>query len=382
MTTPQELSLERAFGLARPNFILDPAADWECFARRDIKVGAIVEGLQIDLVTRLAPKRLLWGPYGGGKTHTLYRTLNELGHLTPIHPVRVECPDLSKRSQFNDLYRDGVMPVLGEETVVGLLEKAIEQVPVARREEYLRRLREFLGDEPLSKAVAQLMNPNFERLRLWAWLSGVPLNRSELADLGQTQDLASAEPARLAEMIILIGRVMKRVEGKTLVLCLDEMERMKAVGPDSIATFVTGFTRLMDPNQRDVAVLLGCSAALFDEMPDIFARHGPVVSRLGSQATIEVPHIPDPDVDGFIRQVIGFVRDPTADIDALVKSSKAQTQEQIDADFFPFTQEALQSIKSRLSRDMTPREITISMTQAGGRAHLVSRPCVTSDLIL
>jgi hypothetical protein len=374
-------SLERAFGLARPNFILDPASDWECFARKDINVGAIVEGLQIDLVTRLAPKRLLWGPYGGGKTHTLYRTLNELAKLTPIYPVRVECPDLAKRSVFNDLYRDGIMPVLGEETVIGLFERAIEKVPVARRDEYLRRLREFLGDEPLSKAVAQLMNPNFERLRLWAWLSGVGLSRGELNDLGQTQDLASAEPARLAEMVILIGRVMKRVDNKTIVLCLDEMERMRAVGPDAIATFVTGFTRLMDPNQRDVAVLLGCSAALFDEMPDIFARNGPVVSRLGSQATIEVPHIPDPDVDGFIRQVIGFVRDQGAPIKDLVTTAQPSTTEHLETDFFPFTTEALQAMKSRLSRDMTPREITISMTQAAGRTHLMSRPCITSDLI-
>lgn len=381
MTTPQELSLERAFGLARPNFILDPAQDWECFARRDINVGAIVEGLQIDLVTRLAPKRLLWGPYGGGKTHTLYRTLNELGKLTEIHAVRVECPDLSKRSVFNDLYRDGIMPVLGEDSVVGLFERAIEKVPVARRNEYLRRLREFLGDEPLSKAVAQLMNPNFERLRLWAWLSGVAMSRGELNDLGQTQDLATAEPARLSEMLILIGRVMKRIDGKTIVLCLDEMERMKAVGPDAIATFVTGFTRLMDPNQREVAVLLGCSAALFDEMPDIFARNGPVVSRLGAQATIEVPHIPDADVDAFIRQVIGFVRDPQVRISDLTAAARKTTKEHLDEAFFPFSNEALQAMKSRLSRDMTPREITISMTQAAGKAHLVSRLCVTSDLI-
>ncbi len=381
MTTPQELSLERAFGLARPNFILDPAQDWECFARKDINVGAIVEGLQIDLVTRLAPKRLLWGPYGGGKTHTLYRTLHELGKLTEIHAVRVECPDLSKRSVFNDLYRDGIMPVLGEDSVVGLFERAIEKVPVARRDEYLRRLREFLGDEPLSKAVAQLMNPNFERLRLWAWLSGVAMGRGELNDLGQTQDLATAEPARLSEMLILIGRVMKRIDGKTIVLCLDEMERMKAVGPDAIATFVTGFTRLMDPNQRDIAVLLGCSAALFDEMPDIFARNGPVVSRLGGQATIEVPHIPDPDVDSFISQVIGFVRDPQARVSDLTAAARKTTKEHLDEPFFPFSNEALQAMKSRLSRDMTPREITISMTQAAGKAHLVSRLCVTSDLI-
>jgi hypothetical protein len=381
MPKQDEVSLERLFGLARPNFILDPAVDWECFARRDINVGAIVEGLRIDLVTRLSPKRLLWGPYGGGKTHTLYRTLHELGKLTSIVPLRVECPDLSRRSVFNDLYRDGVMPVLGEETVVGLLERAIEHVPVARRDEYLRRLRDFLGDEPLSKAVAQLMNPNFERLRLWAWISGIPLSRAELNDLGQTQDLSSAEPARLAEMIVLIGRVMKKVDGKTLVLCLDEMERMKGVGPDSITTFVTGFTRLMDPNQRDVAVLLGCSAQLFDEMPDIFGRSGPVVSRLGSQATIEVPHIPDPDVDSFIKQVISFVRDKNADIKALAAQAGTLNGETLDLDFFPFTTEALQAMKSQLSRDMTPREITIAMTQAAGRAFLVGRGCITSDLV-
>jgi len=156
---------------------------------------------------------------------------------------------------------------------------------------------------------------------------------------------------------------------------------MKAVGPDSIATFVTGFTRLMDPNQRDVAVLLGCSAALFDEMPDIFARNGPVVSRLGSQATIEVPHIPDPDVDSFIRQVIAFVRDPQARIAELTAAAKEKTREHMDEAFFPFSTEALQALKSRLSRDMTPREITIAMTQAAGKAHLVSRLSVTSDLI-
>ena len=379
MTNTDHTSLERAFGLGRPNFILDPLRDSECFGRTDIPINEIVQGLQIDLVTKLAPKRLLWGPYGGGKTHTLYRTLRELGQLIAIHPVRVECPDLSKRSVFNDLYRDGIMPVFGEDTVVGLFERVTEAVPVARRDEYLRRLREYLGDEPLAKAVAQLMNPNFERLRFWAWLSGVSMSRGEIGELGQTNDLASAEPARLSELIVLIGRVMRRVDGTTLVLCLDEMERLTDVGLDSIATFVTGFTRLLDPNQRDVAVLLGSSASQFDEMPDLFARNGPVVSRLGAHATIEVPHIPDPDVDGFIRTVIDYVRSDDRTISTLADSARQTTTETIEDAYFPFTTQALQAIKSRLSRDMTPREITIVMTQAAGRAHLLGRPCVTSD---
>ena len=381
MNSLDHTSLERAFGLARPNFILDPLHDSQCFGRTDIPIGQIVQGLQIDLVTKVAPKRLLWGPYGGGKTHTLYRTLSELGQLMSIHPIRVECPDLSKRSVFNDLYRDGIMPVFGEDTVVGLFERVTEEVPVARRDEYLRRLRNYLGDEPMAKAVAQLMNPNFERLQFWAWLSGVSMSRGDVSELGQTHDLAAAEPARLSELLVLIGRVMKRVHGKTLVLCLDEMERLTDVGLDSIATFVTGFTRLMDPNQRDVAVLLGSSAGQFDEMPDLFARNGPVVSRLGAHAIIEVPHIPDPDVDGFIRTVIHYVRSDGADIPPLVTSARRVTDETIDDDYFPFTAESLQALKSRLSRDMTPREITIVMTQAAGRAHLLGRPCVTADLI-
>ena len=382
MTDGESTSLERAFGLARPNFILDPLQDSECFGRTDIPIGEIVQGLQIDLITKLAPKRLLWGPYGGGKTHTLFRTLQELGELTPISAVRVECPDLSKRSTFNDLYRDGIMPVFGEDTVVGLFERVTESVPVARREEYLRRLREYLGDEPMAKAVAQLMNPNFERLRFWAWFSGVSMSRGEIGELGQTHDLASAEPARLSELIVLIGRLMRRVEGKTLVLCLDEMERLRDVGLDGIATFVTGFTRLMDPNQRDVAILIGSSAEQFDEMPDLFARHGPVVSRVGTHAIIEVPHIPDPDVDGFIQAVIAYVRSEGADIARLCESARTTTAERIEPAFFPFTLEALQALKSRLSRDMTPREITIVMTQAAGRAHLVGRSCVTSELLV
>src|SRR5207247_3823201 len=107
----------------------------------------------------------------------------------------------------------------------------------------------------------------------------------------------------------------------------------------------------------------------------------PVVSMLGSQATIEVPHIPDPDVDGFIRQVIAYVRKKDVDINESLNKAKGTVREKLTADFFPFTTEALQSLKSRLSRDMTTREITIALTQAAGKAHLVGRKCVTSDLI-
>src|SRR5438094_10152348 len=110
-------TIGEAYGLRRENFILDPVADTDCFARTDIKTQLLAENLDIDLVTALAPKRLFWGPYGGGKTHTLMRTMRELQQLTPVHPVRIECPDLSRRSRFHDLYRDGIMRGLGQDFV-------------------------------------------------------------------------------------------------------------------------------------------------------------------------------------------------------------------------------------------------------------------------
>src|SRR3990172_1115804 len=118
----EAVSIASKYGLSRENFILDPLKDTKCFARVDIDTRAIAESLDTDLVTGLAPKRLVWGPYGGGKTHTLMRTMGELKQLTHIYPVRVECPDLTKKSRFHDLYREGIMRELGQDFVIGLIE--------------------------------------------------------------------------------------------------------------------------------------------------------------------------------------------------------------------------------------------------------------------
>src|SRR5260370_638029 len=190
-------SSAKRYGLSRENLILDPIKDTDCFARRDVDTRAIAESLDTDLVTGLAPKRLVWGPYGGGKTHTLMRTMQELKQLTEIHAVRVECPDLTKKSRFHDLYREGIMRELGQDFVLGLIEDVIKEVGFARRDELLARLNDKFHDEEFAKAAVRMMDPNFDQLRLWRWISGVSLARADLNDLGQTQDLTQREAARL-----------------------------------------------------------------------------------------------------------------------------------------------------------------------------------------
>jgi hypothetical protein len=369
------------YGLRRENFILDPLTDTDCFARDDIKTAAIAESLDIDLVTNLAPKRLVWGPYGGGKTHTLMRTMRELQQLTPIHPVRIECPDLSKKSRFHDLYREGIMRALGQDFIIGLVEDGVQSVGLARRDELLVRLKTKFGDEELAKAAIRIIDPNFDQLRLWRWVSGVPMSRQDLDDLGQTQDLTETEAARLAELICVFGRLLREIRKQTLVVVLDEMERLRSIGPETITTFVSGFTRLVDPNQTSVSVLIGASAAVESEMVDVFAPGGPVTGRIGPDAQIEIRSLDEADVNKFIKGVIAYVRDPQANLNALIAAASNITHESVDPEFFPFTEDALDALKSHLTQIMTPREITMKMTRALGRAYRADKPAITSDCI-
>jgi hypothetical protein len=375
----KNLTVGERYGLRRENFILDPLEDTDCFARDDIKTQAIAESLEIDLLTRLAPKRLVWGPYGGGKTHTLMRTMRELGELTPIHYVRVECPDLSKKSRFHDLYREGIMRALGQDMVIGLVEAAVQKVGWAKREEMIGRLKSKLGDEEIAKASIRIVDPNFDVLRLWRWISGVSVSRQDLDDLGQTQDLTQTEAARLAEIVCLLGRLLREFHGKTLVLILDEMERLRTISAETIQTFVSGFTRLVDPNQSSVSVLIGTSAAAENEMAEVFSRNGPVRNRIGPDAEIEITALNEADLDRFIKGVIDYVRDASADISGLMAKASPAAGETITKDFFPFSEEAIDSLKSRLTQIMTPREITMKMTRALGRAYRNNSSAITSS---
>jgi hypothetical protein len=379
-------TVQERFGLRRSNFILNPLSDEDAsfFAQRTgVNVSHIIENLQIDLVTGLPPKRLFWGPYGGGKTHTLQNTMLNLAELLPIHHVYVECPDLSTRSTFLDLYHEGIMRSMGQDFVLGLLEKARDKAGYAKRDKLLSLLRELLGDEELAKAVAILIDPTEERrLLLWTWISGVKVSAGGLKELGQTQDLTAAEPARLAQIVTIIGKLVKEIEEKTLVLVLDELDRIGRVGTDTIGQFSTGFRRLVEPHQQYVSVLLAASADKFGDLPDVFWERGPVGSCFGRDAIKVIPALDDPDVEPFMKQIIEHVRDPDADISSLTEEAKgAGVSETLVEDLFPFTEEAVQALKGAFGQEMTPRDITLDMTHAAGKAHLFKRSAITSDII-
>ncbi len=372
------------FGLKRPNFILDPKSDSEFYAKRTgVDIPSIVEGLEINLVTDRPPKRFFWGLYGGGKTHTLNNISRQLEKLVKVHTVYVECPSVPKKSTFLQLYHDGIMASMGQDFVVKIFTDLIADIGVVKYDVQLQKLKEVIGDEEISRATSSLLGARTEReLAFWRFISGVSVPSRDLTDLGQTQDLADVDPSKLTEVILIIGRLLKKLRGETLVLIIDELDRLKSVTDEfGISTYENAFRKLIDENQRNVSLIIGASAANIRDFPGFIGNeNGPIISRIGVHNLIEIPEISANDVDLFIKKIISYVVDPEG-IQDKVNQYKKDTKEKLTVDYYPFTNEAIEALKGSLRNIMTPREITQRLSDAAGKAFLQKKHVVVSEII-
>lgn len=372
------------FGLRRPNFILDPRQDADFYAPRTrVDIPGLIEGIQINLVTDRPPKRFFWGMYGGGKTHTLFHISRQLEKILSIHPVYVECPSVPKRSTFIHLYHDGIMASMGQDFVLDMFKDLIASIGTVRFEELLAKLKQVLQDEELSRAVSSLLGARPDKeLTFWRYISGVSVPTRDLAELNLTQALADTIPSRLANIVIIIGRVLKKTKGKTLVLILDEIDRLKTVADEyGASTYEEAFRRLVDENQRDVAIIISCSAVSLRDVPDVIGTEaGPILSRIGPHNVIEISEISANDVDTFIAKILEHIVDKGV-AENKVRGLQGRENETLEVELFPFTKEAVEVLKGKLRGTMTPREITQRMSDAAGRAFLMKREAITSDII-
>ena len=306
----------------------------------------------------------------------------------PIYPIYVEYPSVPKKSTFLHLYHDGIMASIGQDFVTKLFEDLIDEIGIVRHEPLLKQLKETMGDEELSRAVASLLGAQADKkLSFWRYISGVSVPTRDLGELGQTQALADAEPAKLAEIIVIIGKVVRKLTKQTLVLVIDELDRLKSVTDEfGASTYENAFRKLVDENQRDVAILIGCSSQNLRPGDDygipllLGDEHGPILSRVGLHNLIEIPDIQANDVDAFIEAILGHIVYPEQ-AGAKIKELTGSIGESLEIDLFPFTKEAIEALKGTLTGFKTPREITQRMSDAAGKAYLMKKPVITREVI-
>lgn len=372
----KQVSISEWFGLRRDNYILDPREypeDASFYARRSrsLNIDEQITRLEVDLGAKLAPKKVYWGPYGGGKTHTLYKILKELGDRIDIHTVFVECPTLKSTSTFAVLY-EKTMNQMGMDFVLDLFREALNDVArktgITNPEEAVKKLSSLLRDEDLARAVYQLTQPSssFDPMWLWRWLTASGISSKDKVELRVTADLKTADPEKLANILLTIGKLLNSFRNETLVLVFDELDRASPLGRDPIGTFSTAFTTLTDLSQADVSVFLATSANRISDVPGIISA--PVKSRIGSEDLKEIPPMVSDDVEPFIKDVIAYNRPKDLKLENFIQKAKSQTKEQVVMDLYPFTKEAIEAIKVKLGKSITPRDICRIMSRSASHA--------------
>lgn len=361
--------------------MLDPRTtpeDRRFYARRpnSLDIQRQITSLELDLEASLSPKKIYYGPYGSGKTHTLYKVLYELEQRLPIHVAFVECPVLRKNSTFLELYAK-TLEVLGMEFVTSLLNeamnRAVKEVPFMDVE---KNLIQMAGDEDLGRATYQYITQRLDPMKIWRWITSSGISARERDDLRVRDDLSSADPTRLVTILLTLGRLLRKLKGLSLVLVFDELDRTRPLGIEGAVTFSTAFTRLTEPAQTDAAVFFSLSASRIDELPDILTE--PVRSRMGRQNIVEIPPMASDDVRPFAEGIIGYVKE--AKFDAKKAADEYHNEadgESLSKELYPFTSDAIEAIKAACGQIIVPREICFLLGRAAAYSKIRGKHVVT-----
>ncbi len=365
----------------RTNFTIDPQINPDdaryYFGRDDIKTR-LEKQIRRAFIAPGIPKMMVWGPYGSGKTQTLYYLQHYLKNQssesaggTP-HTLYVTV-EMRSNSTAAHLHMQ-LMEALGKEKV----------------SEWVRALIDHSGnpDEALSSVTE---DPNmasaFKELRLsgettftaWRWLEGQILKSSELASLRLTRNLVDVGAGDLVNALVSIGTLASRV-GEKLIFLIDEFEELQNVkAGDATESIHQYLRRLAEPANSTAGFLVGFKADVLDDAPEVL-RRGDVSSRIGSSNYVDIPPLPAiADVKTFMRELLKNLTDEDK-VKERIREQKAKTEHGV----YPFTQTSFELLADYATQDNSralPRYIINAINECAIQAWDEKKAVVDDNIV-
>jgi len=324
------------------------------------------------------PKMMIWGPYGSGKTQTLYYLDYCLTNKTPAqckgkpHLVHVEVEVQSKSTAAS--WHLQLTEALGMGTV----------------QDWLRHL--YSNSTNFDEALAKLTpDPNiissFGFLRgggdygfsSWRWLSGQKLTAKELESIGVTRNLGEVGAGDLVNGLQAIGNLAGAINCR-LIFFIDEMEELQNVREGDAAESWNQYIRkISDKANSSVGFIIGSAGDTRDDMPRILNRQD-VRSRIGEQNYIELETLAAPaNVKAFVEELLGKLIDQDA-ADKRIKSEGLKTTVKT----YPFTASAFDLLCDYACQDAvksTPRNIIKAINECAIAAHDAQEKVVDDAMV-
>lgn len=237
------------------------------------------------------PKGLIYGDFGLGKSHLLRHI--EKTQADKVRCVYVALSGFERKSTFTDVHFRVGQPL------AALVEELAPRMPTG-----------WCDTSQLSTdariVFQQLARPDLkleERASLRAWILGTGPTPTQARKLGLSGRLVEgAGPAEFVRLWREISRLHREVQGKRLVLLMDEGASFQRVGPDGLTSLGQGYRELFDTGNQE----LGCFAGV--NLPEANASHplgrSEVTSRLSREWVLTLkPLVSIPETISFIHEL-------------------------------------------------------------------------------
>lgn len=377
------------YGLSRPSFQLNPELDCKIFAgRKDVKKK--LEGrIRRGLATNTSVHTFVYGDYGSGKTHTLHYFHQYVSeqHGVEILPIFVAQPQIDARSTPSHLFRS-IITAISPVEIFELFSKIWDahQNELQQHTELYRRisiLQKHTKNRDLSYVIHKyIISRPAENYSVIKWLSGERCTSKEKQTLGVISD--NSDPNIAIRTLLSLFQLFNKYENKYILLLLDELEKLDVLSHKKLLDFESFFRQLVSEQHGIATVMAQSAEQSLEDGVEIFLGDTAVGSRIGyPQNYIWLKPFDDPDdATEFMKELIEQLRPTDFDISQLIERAKAETEETVQEDFFPFTEEAtallFQALFEAGSR-LFPRNIENAATQCLGEAMSRNKRTITSE---
>lgn len=262
----------------RASLTLSPEQDAELFVDIDGLTAVVRSWLKEQ-----APKGVVYGDYGTGKSHLLRFIEKKLVPERPLRPVYVELAGFGRKATFFDVHlrvMNALLPVLESLSSRAELDDWMGSDTAGR-----------LSTADVRHAVKRLGDssaPPPERALTRAWLLGTGPTPTQARKAGFTGRLfESASAVDLGHLWQLCSELHQLAYKKRLLLLVDEGEGLqKIVHPDSLIMLYAGIRHLVDPDNQSVGCIFALNTPEAREHP--FSRSD-VLSRVTGKSQPLVP---------------------------------------------------------------------------------------------
>jgi hypothetical protein len=353
----------------RQNFTIDPQVNPQdsqyYFGRNDIR-ERLQRQIRRSFIAPGIPKMMVWGPYGSGKTQTLFYLDYYLKTQPPAsakgvpHSLYLTIEVRSNATAGN--FHMQLMEALGKDTVAKWIRKLADE-----NKDFDKSLLQIVDQDPnIFLALKELRMTGEATFTAWRWLTGQVLKNSELNSMGITRNLGEVGSTDLVNSLVSIGNLASSVNEK-LIFLVDEVEQLQNVKTgDAVESIHHYLRKLSEPANASVGFLIGFKADVLDDAPEML-RRADIQGRIGASNYIDIPSLPAvADVKAFMRELLNNLTDETS-VKAKIKAENLNSEPGI----FPFEKTAFELLADYANQDQSrslPRYIITAINECAIQA--------------